>query len=121
MPRLLGSVLMRRRLHASGPRRPRERRTITTVLPDEARPSRSVDCSNRRNSFEARRDSDMIKRRHLGSSGIEVSALGMGSSPFRHGVAKDWTNLVEQAFDLGLTYYDTARSYVNGEEVIAEL
>lgn len=62
-----------------------------------------------------------LQERVIGTTGIRVSALGLGSSPFRHGAAADWAPLVERAFDMGITYYDTARSYVNGEDVIAHV
>ncbi|TDX24858.1 aldo/keto reductase [Rhodovulum visakhapatnamense] len=62
-----------------------------------------------------------LDRRPLGKTGIEVSAMGIGSSPFRHGAAADWAGLLAEAYDCGITYYDTARSYVNGEAVIAHL
>ena len=54
----------------------------------------------------------------LGTTGLTVSRLGLGSSAFRDGEAQDWVPLVERAVDAGITYYDTARSYVNGEAVI---
>lgn len=57
--------------------------------------------------------------RSLGTTDLTVSALGMGSSPFRHGTPKGCAALLEQAVELGVTYYDTARSYVNGEEAVA--
>ncbi|WP_028639025.1 aldo/keto reductase [Nocardioides sp. URHA0032] len=63
----------------------------------------------------------LVADRDLGSTGLRVSCLGLGSSPFRHGGARDWAPLVERAAGLGITYYDTARSYVNGEDVIAHL
>jgi predicted aldo/keto reductase-like oxidoreductase len=62
----------------------------------------------------------MLTRR-LGRSDLRVSILGIGSSPFRYGTAADCGVLLTQALDAGVTYYDTARSYVNGEEAVAEL
>lgn len=50
-----------------------------------------------------------------------VSALGIGSSPFRNGTTKDCSLLLEQAYETGITYYDTARSYINGEEAVCSL
>jgi uncharacterized protein len=63
----------------------------------------------------------LVAERELGASGVRASVLGLGSSPFRHGSPADWVALVQRAVDLGITYYDTARSYVNGEEVVALL
>jgi predicted aldo/keto reductase-like oxidoreductase len=60
-------------------------------------------------------------RRRLGRSGLDVSILGIGSSPFRYGTPKDCSALLAQAIDAGVTYYDTARSYVNGESAVALL
>src|SRR5438552_3554289 len=59
--------------------------------------------------------------RNLGSTGLRVSVLGIGSSPFRDSDPVTCGQLVEQALDLGINYFDTARSYVNGEEAIALL
>jgi uncharacterized protein len=59
--------------------------------------------------------------RPLGTTGIDVSVLGMGSSPFRHGTPEICARLMQQAVDLGVTYYDTARSYLNGEDAVAHL
>jgi uncharacterized protein len=62
-----------------------------------------------------------IERRRLGTTDVEVSALGIGSSAFRNGDAAEWAPLVEEAVDAGVTYFDTARSYVNGEDAIGLL
>jgi predicted aldo/keto reductase-like oxidoreductase len=62
----------------------------------------------------------MLTRR-LGRSDLRVSILGIGSSPFRYGTVSDCGALLTQALDAGITYYDTARSYVNGEGAVAEL
>jgi len=59
--------------------------------------------------------------RPLGSTGLNVSVLGMGSSPFRHGAPEVCAGLIQQAMDLGVTYFDTARSYLHGEESVAYL
>ena len=56
--------------------------------------------------------------REIGMTGVEASVLGIGSSSFRHGTPEVCAHLLEQACELGITYYDTARSYVNGEEAI---
>lgn len=62
-----------------------------------------------------------MHHRKLGETGLSVSVLGMGSSPFRHGTPNVCAELMRQAVDLGITYYDTARSYINGEEAVAHL
>jgi predicted aldo/keto reductase-like oxidoreductase len=62
-----------------------------------------------------------MHHRTLGKTGLTVSILGIGSSPFRYGKPEVCAQLLEQAVELGITYYDTARSYVNGEEAVAHL
>lgn len=59
--------------------------------------------------------------RKLGNTGLTVSVLGIGSSQFRYGTPEVCAELLEQAVELGITYYDTAHSYVNGQEAIAYL
>ena len=59
--------------------------------------------------------------RLLGATGLKVSILGMGSSPFRYGPPSVCAQLLQQAIEMGITYYDTARSYLHGEEAIANL
>jgi hypothetical protein len=56
--------------------------------------------------------------RCLGETDLKVSVLGIGSSPFRNGPPEVCAELLEQAAELGVTYYDTARSYINGEDAI---
>lgn len=56
--------------------------------------------------------------RQLGSTGLTASILGIGSSPFRQGSPEICAQLLEQAVEMGITYYDTAHSYVNGQETI---
>ena len=45
----------------------------------------------------------------------------MGSSPFRHGTPTACADFIAQAMELGINYYDTARSYQNGEEAVGAL
>jgi uncharacterized protein len=59
-----------------------------------------------------------MHRRLLGTTEIDVSVLGLGSSPFRAGQPEDWVHLLEAAVDRGITYFDTARTYVNGEDAV---
>ena len=60
----------------------------------------------------------MMHIRQLGQTDVKTSVLGMGSSQFRYGRPERCAQLIEQAVELGITYYDTARSYKNGEEAI---
>lgn len=56
--------------------------------------------------------------RKLGETELMVSILGMGSSPFRNGTPEVCSELLIQASELGINYYDTARSYKNGEAAV---
>src|ERR1700748_3410887 len=68
-----------------------------------------------------------MEKRKLGKSGLEVSALGLGCMgiSFGYGPAtdtKDAIKLIRSAYDLGVTFFDTAEAYgpyVN-EEVVGE-
>lgn len=69
----------------------------------------------------------MIPKRTLGSSGVEVSAIGFGA--WTLGLdwwgkvdAEDAAGLVARAIDLGITFFDTADTYGAGvgEERLAE-
>src|SRR6201985_3430526 len=69
----------------------------------------------------------IMEKRKLGKSGLEVSALGLGCMgiSFGYGPAtdtKDAIKLIRSAYDLGVTFFDTAEAYgpyVN-EEVVGE-
>lgn len=57
-----------------------------------------------------------MKTRHLGNSGLEVSALGFGCMglSFGYGPATDKAAaiaLIRRAFELGVTFFDTAECY----------
>jgi aryl-alcohol dehydrogenase-like predicted oxidoreductase len=57
----------------------------------------------------------MIKRT-LGSSGLEVSAIGLGCMGLSHGYGpavgqQDGIALIRGAVDLGITFFDTAQVY----------
>jgi len=68
-----------------------------------------------------------MKRRMLGKSGLEVSAIGLGCMSFAstYGPAGDHQEAVEIvrcAFDLGVTLFDTAEAYgpFSNEELVGE-
>jgi aryl-alcohol dehydrogenase-like predicted oxidoreductase len=68
-----------------------------------------------------------MKKRKLGSGGLEVSALGLGCMglSFGYGPATDRksaVHLIRAAVDLGVTFFDTAEAYGpgNNEEVLGE-
>lgn len=61
-----------------------------------------------------------MKKRRLGKSGLEVSAIGMGCMGFSHGYGPapdrdEAIRLIRAAFDRGCTFFDTAESYAAGE------
>lgn len=68
-----------------------------------------------------------MQKRKLGNSGLEVSALGLGCMGLSFGYGtptdkKDATHLIRKAFELGVTFFDTAEAYgpfVN-EELLGE-
>jgi aryl-alcohol dehydrogenase-like predicted oxidoreductase len=57
-----------------------------------------------------------MKKRTLGKSGLEVSALGLGCMglSFGYGPAtnkEDAIKLIRKAYELGVTFFDTAEAY----------
>jgi aryl-alcohol dehydrogenase-like predicted oxidoreductase len=68
-----------------------------------------------------------MKTRQLGSSGLEVSAIGFGCMGlnFAYGPAMDKSSavaLIRAAFDAGVTFFDTAEAYgpFTNEEIVGE-
>src|SRR5580698_2922339 len=68
-----------------------------------------------------------MKKRILGNSGLEVSAVGLGCMglSFGYGPAaekKDAIHLIQKAFEKGVTFYDSAEAYgpFTNEELIGE-
>jgi len=60
-----------------------------------------------------------MKRRKLGNAGLEVSELGLGCMglTFGYGPAtseKDAIVLIQKAYELGITFFDTAEAYSQG-------
>ncbi|KQT35645.1 aldehyde oxidase [Chryseobacterium sp. Leaf405] len=60
-----------------------------------------------------------MEKRILGKKGLEVSALGLGCMglTFSYGPAteeKEAVNLIRNAYDLGITFFDTAEAYSKG-------
>ncbi|MDJ1481579.1 aldo/keto reductase [Cytophagaceae bacterium YF14B1] len=60
-----------------------------------------------------------MKPRHLGSSGLVVSELGFGCMGLSHGYGpatneSDAIALIQKAYDLGITFFDTAEAYGQG-------
>src|SRR5215210_4064410 len=68
-----------------------------------------------------------MQKRQLGNSGLEVSALGLGCMglSFGYGPAadkQDAIQLLRTAFELGVTFFDTAEAYgpYDNEELLGE-
>lgn len=57
-----------------------------------------------------------IPKRPLGTSGITVSAIGLGCNRIGEGIRTDeeWIRMLHQAADWGVTIYDTAAQYAGG-------
>lgn len=68
-----------------------------------------------------------MQKRILGKSGLEVSALGLGCMGLSFGYGQptekqDAINLIRKAFELGVTFFDTAEAYgpFANEELLGE-
>ena len=68
-----------------------------------------------------------MKKRTLGNSGLEVSSLGLGCMGLSFGygpatVKQDAIKLIRQAFERGVTFFDTAEAYgpFDNEELLGE-
>ena len=58
----------------------------------------------------------LLKKRILGKSGLEVSAIGLGcmGMSYAHGPIpekKDMIDLLHSAVDMGVNFFDTAEGY----------
>ncbi|NDA61900.1 MAG: aldo/keto reductase [Chitinophagia bacterium] len=65
----------------------------------------------------------ILPKRQLGKSGLEVSALGLGCMglSFGYGPATEESDaiaLIRKAYDLGVTFFDTAEAYSQGQNEI---
>ena len=61
-----------------------------------------------------------MKKRVLGNSGLEVSTLGLGCMGLSFGLGpaidkQDAIKLIRKAYELGVTFFDTAEAYGPGE------
>ena len=68
-----------------------------------------------------------MRGRELGTSGLEVSALGLGCMGMSYGYGpagdrREMITLLRQAVDLGVTFFDTAQAYgpFTNEELVGE-
>lgn len=67
-----------------------------------------------------------MKKRMLGKSGLEVSAIGLGCMGMSHGYGvpsdkKEMISLLHSAVEKGVTFFDTAEVYVYGSDSNEEL
>ena len=56
----------------------------------------------------------------LGRTNLDVSRIGFGGLPIQRLRTSDAVSVVRHAFDLGITFYDTARAYLTSEERIGK-
>lgn len=61
-----------------------------------------------------------MEKRKLGNSGLEVSAMGLGCMGLTYGYGPatneaDAIQLIQSAYELGITFFDTAEAYSQGE------
>lgn len=68
-----------------------------------------------------------MKKRTLGNSGLEVSAIGLGCMGMSHGYSpasekSEAISLIHAAIDRGVTFFDTAEVYgpYTNEELVGE-
>jgi len=68
-----------------------------------------------------------VRKRKLGNSGLEVSAIGFGCMGLSYGYGpaqekQQAVSLIRRAFELGVTFFDTAEAYgpFTNEEVVGE-
>src|SRR5437763_14472718 len=79
------------------------------VLPDAASASRSTDSPQQQSQPSSRLSSGpTFQYRTLGKTGLKVTTVGFGCMITSDG------SVIERAADLGITYFDTARGYQQG-------
>jgi len=64
-----------------------------------------------------------MESRKLGTAGLEVSSLGFGCMGLSFPGAperKESVQLIRSAFELGITFFDTAQAYGDNEELVGE-
>ena len=66
---------------------------------------------------------DALPRRVLGRTGLQITALGLGTAPMGEGPASvgDCIRVYSEAIDRGIRYVDTARIYGKAEDALGEV
>ena len=57
-----------------------------------------------------------MRLRTLGKTGLQVSEIGFGGIPIQRVPAEQAGTIVNRALDLGINFFDTARSYTDSEQ-----
>ena len=65
-------------------------------------------------------DRAVLPTRRLGKTGLEVTSVGFGGIPIQAVSEEVAVAAVRRAYDLGITFFDTARGYSNSEERIGK-
>ena len=58
---------------------------------------------------------DVLEKRRLGKTGLEVTVFGFGCIKFPHISAKQAAGALDHAIDLGVNFVDSARGYGDSE------
>jgi aryl-alcohol dehydrogenase-like predicted oxidoreductase len=66
-----------------------------------------------------------MQKRKLGNSDLEVSAIGLGCMGLSYGYGqpmerRDAIRLIRNAFERGVTFFDTAEAYSGNEDIVGE-
>ena len=56
-----------------------------------------------------------MQYRSLGKTGMKVSVIGLGTGPLGSSTLDHAVRVIQKALDLGVNYFDTARSYWDSE------
>jgi len=61
-----------------------------------------------------------LKEKLLGRTGLKVKTMGFGGIPIQRVTEDEAIKVIRRCYDLGITYYDTARAYTVSEERIGK-
>jgi len=80
----------------------------------------AVDRDDKEVAAEMSANRGVLPARRLGKTDLEVSVLGFGGIPIQIVPEEVAIETVRRAYDLGVTFFDTARGYTNSEERIGK-